>query len=369
MPRTKTIAWWRVDFGLSEINAVSNAIREECISQGPITYQFEQRLKEKLSVRHVVATSSGSSAIAMSLMALNVGKQDEVIVPNRGWIATANAVQLLGARPVFADVEKRRPVLDVRFVERLINDRTKVIIPVHLNGRSVKMSSIHKLAKKYSLSIVEDAAQALFSKNKRGYLGTQGDLGCFSLSMAKICSTGQGGFVVTNNDLIHQRLRSIRTHGIENVIKPGAWGSELGFNFRLTDLQSSIGLVQLKKIKRRVEKINKIYSLYKDGLSFSSNFSIVPVSTKVGEIPIYNEFLCNNRDELIRYLDSYGIETRPFLPDLATAKYFAVGDNIFHRSKRFSQQGLTLPSGPGQKIQDIKYVVDVVREFFGKIRY
>ncbi len=365
MRKKRTIPWWRIEFGSAEVNAVSRAIRDECISQGPVTRLFERRLMEHLGVRHVVATSSGSAAIAMSLMVLNVGRGDQVIVPNRGWIATANAVQLLGAEPVFADVEKKRPVLEVRALEKLITKRTKVIVPAHLNGRSVRMAPIHRLAREHGLSIVEDAAQALFSKNGKGYLGTQGDLGCFSLSMAKICSTGQGGFVVTNDDHIAYRLRAIRTHGVENVIDPGAWGSELGFNFRITDVQSSLGLVQLSKVKRRLEKVNRIHSLYKEGMSSCSGISIIPVATQAGEIPIYNEVLCADRDGLIKHFSSYNIETRPFLPNLASAEYFYSDESGLTCSQRFAQQGCTLPSGPGQKMQDIDYVVQTARKFSG----
>jgi perosamine synthetase len=160
-------------------------------------------------------------------------------------------------------------------------------------------------------------------------------------------------------------LRAIRTHGVENVIDPGAWGSELGFNFRITDVQSSLGLVQLSKVKRRLEKVNRIHSLYKEGMSSCSGISIIPVATQAGEIPIYNEVLCADRDGLIKHFSSYNIETRPFLPNLASAEYFYSDESGLTCSQRFAQQGCTLPSGPGQKMQDIDYVVQTARKFSG----
>ena len=135
----------------------------------------------------------------MSLMAIGVQPNDEVILPNRTWIATAHAVHLLGGKVVLVDVEPNRPIIDVTSIEQAITSKTKAIIPVHMNGRSANMRSIRKIARKYKIHVIEDAAQAIGSCNKQGYLGTQSDIGCFSLSVAKTISTGQGGFAVTSN--------------------------------------------------------------------------------------------------------------------------------------------------------------------------
>ena len=179
------VSWWRTSFGEEEIQRIGNSIRNEHVSMGAVTAEFENQLAAFLGVPHVVATTNGSTAILMALMAAGVGPGDEVIVPNRTWIASAHAPKLLGAQAVLVDVEQTRPIIDAAKIESAITSRTKAIIPVHLNGRSADMRRISLLAKKYGLFIIEDAAQALGSKNADGFLGTQSDIGCFSLSVAK----------------------------------------------------------------------------------------------------------------------------------------------------------------------------------------
>src|SRR5437773_288088 len=178
---TQSISWWRTQFGEEEIRLITEAIANEHISQGPVTADFERRVGETLGVPYVVATTSGSMAILMSLMAAGVGPGDEVIVPNRTWIATAHAPLLLGAKAVLIDVVKDGLVMDVGQLEQKITPRTKAIIPVHLNGRSVNMKEVNRIAGKRSIKVVEDAAQAFCSRNADGFLGIQSFAGCFSL--------------------------------------------------------------------------------------------------------------------------------------------------------------------------------------------
>jgi len=214
----QTISWWRTKFGEEEILQLANAINHEQISQGEITAEFESQVGQILGVPYVVATTSGSMAILMALIAAGVAPGDEVIVPNRTWIATAHAALLLGAKPVLIDVVKNSLVMDVAALESKITPRTKAIIPVHLNGRSVNMPEVNRIAAQHGIKVVEDAAQALCSRNADGFLGLQSFAGCFSLSIAKIIATGQGGFVVTKNEETYLRLKGMRTHGVSDVI-------------------------------------------------------------------------------------------------------------------------------------------------------
>ena len=272
------INWWRTSFGEEEIEHIANSIRNECVSQGKVTTDFEHKLSEFLEVDSVIAVSSGSAALIMALMAVGVHSGDEVIVPNRTWIATAHAAHLLGAKVILVDVEEERPIIDVAQIEKAITVQTKAIIPVHMNGRSADMQAIKKIASKYKISVVEDAAQAIASRNKDGYLGTQSDIGCFSLSVAKTIATGQGGFVATDNKELAGRMRAIRTHGVENVKNVESWIMP-GFNFRFTDIQASIGIEQLKRLPDRISKLRELYSAYKKGLQ-NSVFQIIPDDSK-----------------------------------------------------------------------------------------
>ena len=189
------IPWWKTTFGEQEIQKVTEAISNGHISQGPITEEFETRLAEALDVPYVVATTSGSVALLMALMAFGIQPDDEVIVPNRTWIATAHAVKMIGAKVVLVDVQPDLPIMEVAQLEQKITPRTKAIIPVHLSGRSADMDAIREIAKAHGLLIIEDAAQALFSKYRGEYCGTQSDAGCFSFSVAKLLPTGQGGAI------------------------------------------------------------------------------------------------------------------------------------------------------------------------------
>jgi perosamine synthetase len=354
------ISWWRTTFGDEEIQRIADAINHEHISQGPVTAEFEKELSRFLDLPYVVATTSGSMALLMSLLSLGIGPGDEVIVPNRTWIATAHAPLILGAKVKLVDVEADRPIIDVTQIEKAISPRTKVIIPVHLNGRAAAMDEIGDIAHKYNLFVIEDACQALGSRNANGLLGTQSDMGCFSLSVAKIIATGQGGYVVTRNESTYRKLIAIRTHGVSDVINAN-W-TQLGFNFRFTDILASIGLVQLTKLPERMEKVKSIYRRYETTIRELPFLKLIPVRLESGEIPIYIEVLCRERDRLMKFLGDNNVQTRPFYPDLNFASYFGSKEK-FPNSEIFGRDGLFLPCGPDQTIENIDKVLRFLKEF------
>lgn len=354
------LSWWRTSFGEQEARRIADSIAHEHISQGPVVAEFERRLAEYLGVPFVVATTSGSMALLMALWASGIGPGDEVIVPNRTWIATAHAAILLGAKVRLVDVESVRPIIDVTQIEDAITARTKAVIPVHLNGRSVNIREVNRIAHKHNLFVIEDAAQALGSRNQDGLLGTQSDMGCFSLSVAKIIATGQGGFVVTKNKSLFQKLVAMRTHGVADVVNAD-W-TQPGFNFRFNDILASIGLVQLERLTERIEKVKKLYARYATAMSELPFLKFIPVNLETGEIPIYIEVLCPHRDRLMQFLADRGIQTRPFYPDLNLAPYFE-NRGEFPRSKIFGLQGLFLPSGPEQPLANVERVLEVLKEY------
>lgn len=355
----KKIPWWRTSFGEEEIQRIADSIRNECISQGKVTAQFERNLAEFLEIEHVIAVSNGSIALMMALMALGIVPGDEVIVPNRTWIATAHAVHLLGAKVILVDVEPDRPIIDAKQIEECITSKTKGMIPVHLNGRSADMEKIRDIARRHSLFVIEDAAQAIGSRNADGYLGTQSDVGCFSLSVTKTIATGQGGFAATNDIELAKRMRAIRTHGVENVKEPESWMMP-GFNFRFTDLQASIGIEQLIRLPERVEHLKNIYIKYAEGL-VDTPFKLIPVNLEAGETPVYNEFLIENRSEWIANLEHRGIEISPFYPDIQKNSYFIKQKSYFPNSGIYGLQGIILPSGPNQNLSGIRTVIQTIK--------
>tara|TARA_B100000795_G_C22752306_1_gene419967 strand:- start:233 stop:1312 length:1080 start_codon:yes stop_codon:yes gene_type:complete len=355
------INWWHNKFGEDELSRIISSYKNKNISQGLITELFEKAVSDYLGIKYTIAVSSGSTALLLALMSINIRHGDEVIIPNRTWIATAHAIHLLGAKVVTVDVQSEIPIMEVKNIEKAITPKTKAIIPVHLNGRAVNMVAIRKIAKKYNIKVIEDSAQAIGSKNKTGYLGTQSDLGCFSLSVAKTISSGQGGFIVTNNKKLADKIRAMRTHGLENVKDPSNWIMP-GFNFRYTDLLASIAIEQLKQINQRIEHLKKLYKFYDEELN-NTPFVKIPVDIDKGEVPVYIEYLVpSNRNKWISYLFESGVETRPFYPDIDNASYLKYNANNNINSKVFSKKGIYLPSGPHQSLENAAKCVKLIKE-------
>jgi dTDP-4-amino-4,6-dideoxygalactose transaminase len=354
------IPWWRINFGEKESAKISETIKREYISQGPVTAEFEKQVAALINVPYVVATTSGSMAILMALIAAGIKQGDRVIVPNRTWIATAHAVTLLGAKVTFVDVEPGRPVMDVSAVSDKILPDTKAIIPVHMNGRAVQMAELTQLAQSRGLTVIEDAAQGFCSKNKDGFLGTQSFAGCFSMAMGKILSTGQGGFVVTNDESTFNKLRMIRTHGVADVINVNY--TAMGFNFKFNDILASMGLVGLDAMAGRMERVKAIYKKYESALSAFTFLKLIPVNVEAGELPIYVEVLCPQRDALIKFLADRGIQARPTHPNLNTAAYFN-DEGDYSNSQLFSDEELVLPCGPDQLVENIDRVLEALGEY------
>ena len=354
------ISWWRTSFGDREVEKLRESVQKECIGQGLVTEEFEEEISLALNVPFVVATTNGSAALYMALLSLGIGHGDEVIIPNRTWIASANAILLTGAKVVLVDVRSDLPLIDVAQIQSKITTQTKALMPVHLNGRSADMQGIQRLAEKFGIPIIEDACQAFFSSNFNGYLGTQSDVGCFSLGLTKLVSTGQGGFVVTKNRDVYERLKCIRNHGVTDEFAESY--DQFGFNFKFTDLLASFGLVQLSRVSKRIVHLNKIYAKYESAISKFKCVNLLPVNVLNGEIPLYVEVLCPERKELENFLHFHNIQARIVPPDLSTSSCIK-DDGSFPNSIRFSDQGLYLPCGPEQPLENIDFVIDTLYDF------
>lgn len=242
------------------IEKVAEVLRSGNLVQGKYVKQFEQGLEKYLNVKHAVVVSSGTAALHLSMLALGVGPGDEVIVPAFTYPATANVVEIVGATPILVDITLDDFCIDVSKIEESITDKTKAIIPVHEFGQAADMDPIMAIAKQYNLKIVEDAACALGTEFNNKKTGTFGDLGCFSFHPRKAITTGEGGVIVTNNDELAVKVKSLRNHGIQ-IIDGKMDFSAAGLNYRMTDFQGVLGLEQLKyledDIKHRIELANE----------------------------------------------------------------------------------------------------------------
>lgn len=359
MSHDPQIRWWRVDLGRDEADAVSRAIASRCINQGRLVRELETRLAARLEVPHAVVTSSGSAALYLALKACGVGEGDEVIVPAHTFIATAHAVLLCGARVRLVDVCPDRPLMDATALEASITDSTRAIVPVHLNGAACDMALIRATAEKHGLAVVEDAAQAFHSRNADGWLGTQSQAGAFSLSITKLLTAAAGGFVATRDRGIDEQMRRLRNHGAlltaDNVF------DYFGFDLKLTDLQAAVALQQLEKLEAHIKALKDVYTFYAEALSDLGYLRMLEVRMEAGELPLWAQVLCAQRDKVAARLAERGIESRPFHPCLASSPHLGC-PGPFPSAEFFAAHGLTLPSGPNQSPEDLARVVEVLHD-------
>ena len=354
------VPFWMTDIGENETAAVIETMAEKSFSMGAVTAKMEAEIAKQLDVPYVLCTTSGSMALMMGLMAAGVGPGDEVIVPTRTFISTAHAASLLGAKVVLVDSRSDSPNMDVIEAAKKITPRSKAIMPVHLNGRAVDMSGLREVASRHGIWIVEDACQAMFSRDEHGYLGTKSEVGCFSLGVTKLISTGQGGFVVTSDQDTFASLKLMRIHGVADTFE--VTYNTLGFNFRMTDITASIGLVQLKQVESRTKHVKAIQARYSAALHEMPFIDLIPVNEEADEIPLWVEAVSEERDRLVSYLESRNIFARPFTPDLDKSPHLGVTGE-FPRSKVFAAEGFYLPGGPAQPLANVDRVITALSDY------
>jgi len=354
------IPWWEPQVGGEERELLEQVLASNFLNNGEFTTRFENQLAQRLGCRHVVAVTSGTAALFLALAAGGVGPNDEVIVPDLTFIATANAVRLAGATPVLVDIDPRTLNLDPESMQRAITTRTRAVIPVHLSGRGAPMAEIQQLARAHDLFVIEDAAEALGSQQNGQYLGTIGHAGCLSFSPNKTITTGQGGAVLTNDDQLNQRLRELKDQG-----RPvrGTGGDDLhpslGFNFKLTNLQAAIGIAQLGRLDERIARLRRTYHLYAEQLNGVAGITLPGFGE--GEVPQWVDALSPRRDELVRYLSANGIDCRRFWFPLHTQPPYRQADEGFPHAMSASAQGVWLPSAFTLSDADVMTVGACVR--------
>jgi len=360
----KIIPWYEPKTGSVEQKLISQVLKSDYLNEGEYTARFEKAVADLIGVKHVIAVTSGTTAMFLSLKALGIGVGDEVIVPDMTFIATANAVDLCGAKPILVDINPDNLTIGISAIRQAITKKTKAIVPVHVSGRGADMEAIIKLAKEYKLAVVEDAAEAFMSRHKGKYLGTFGDTGCFSLSPFKIIMTGQGGFIATNNEKLAFYIRELKDQGRP---KKGTGGDDVhpvrGYNFKFTNLQAAIGLGQLTQLEFRMDKIKKTYRQYLKGLS-SKKISLFEFDIQAGELPLWVDGWTGERNKLADYLHSKNIGCRNFWLPIHRQEPYRLPDKRFSQSIKMSGQSLWLPSAFTSSEKDIALVCKEINNFF-----
>ena len=334
-------------------------------SSGSYVKEFEKRCASFSKARYGISTCNGTVALHLALLAANVKKGDEVIVPTLTFISTANAVLFTGAKPIFVDSQKDTWNMDPDLIEQSITKNTKAIIPVHLFGHPADMDPIKKVARKYNLIIIEDTAEAHGAEYKGKPVGTLGDLGTFSFYGNKIITTGEGGMVLTNNKDFSDKIRILRDHGMSPEKK--YVHNVVGYNYRLTNVQAAIGLAQMEKINSIIASKIKIAEAYNNGLSKASTITL-PVNKNWAKniYWLYSIILRKNykisRDRLIKELKLEGIDSRPMFPTVHKQPIYNTADEL-PVAQELSEMGITLPSSPVLKLSQIKKIISVILKF------
>lgn len=349
--------------GDEEKQAVMEVLDSGMLAQGPRVKAFEEAFAEMCGVKHAIATSSGTTALHVALLAHGIGPGDEVITSAFTFIASANSILFTGARPVFVDIDPRTYNLDVQQIESVITPRTKAILPVHLYGLACDMDPIMSLAEKHGLAVIEDACQshgAVYKGKKSGSFGT----GTFSLYPTKNMTSGEGGMITTNDPEIDEKCRVIRQHGMRRRY----YHDELGFNFRMTDVHAAIGLAQLKKL----DTFNVQRQANAKFLSENLKGVVVPYIPE-GQAHVFHQYTVRmsdgKRDALRTHLQERGVGSEVYYPVPIHQQSFYVADlgykDSLPKTENAASEVLSLPVHTGLSALDLDTIVAAVNEFTG----
>lgn len=349
------------NFDIAEANACFEYMKDgtNFVTEYQQTSKLEKMLSEFIGVKYVVMTTSGSMALIMALLGANIGKGDDVIVPNYTMIATINAVKFVGANPIIVDVDSRSHTITRDIIESCRTSNTKCIIHVSLNNRSIDLSGIAEYCLSNQIVLIEDAAQSLGATVNGKHYGTFGKIGCFSLSTPKIISTGQGGFVITDDEQIASKMSMIKNFGRKCG---GVDIFELfGLNMKFTDIQAVIGIEQLKKLPQRVQFMRSLYRDYYEQLNDLPIRMIAPTDDTY--LPWFIDIYTPRRDELAIFLKVHNIQTRPTYPEIHRTPMYLT-DTEYPVTTSISNTGLFLPSHTLLKKDDVRFICRLIRVFF-----
>ncbi len=347
------------DLSGNEKAYVLDALETGWISSiGPYVDRFENALKEETGFRHAIAVCNGTVALHLALHCLDVGPGDEVIVPTFTYIASVNTIAQTGAKPVFADVSREDWLLNPDDLARRLTPRTKAIMPVHLYG-GICDPEVYTFARAHGLSVVDDCAEVLGSSRNGVHAGRESDVATFSFFGNKTITTGEGGAVVTDNDVLAARMRMVKGQG--QSLTRRYWHEELGFNYRMTNVAAAIGTAQMERFSGILANKRRIASLYRTLLADTPVvFQQTPAEVISNEwlVSVLLPFGCD-RDEVMKIMAEQGVDTRPVffcahhMPMYRSDEHFRVAEDIAAR-------GLSLPSYPALSDEEVTAVASAL---------
>jgi perosamine synthetase len=356
--------------GPREIDFVSNAVRSGWVSSiGEYIESFENKFAAFCGTKYALAVSNGTTALHLALVSLGVKSGDEVIIPDLTFVATANAVTYTGARAVPVDIDPRTLCIDPASVNAAITARTRAIIPVHLYGHPAAMDPLVKIARENKLLLVEDAAEAHGAEYGGRRVGSIGNCGVFSFYGNKVITTGEGGMITTSDPDLYSKAKLLRDHAMSPEKR--YWHSEVGFNYRMTNLQAALGVAQMERIEEFLAKRREIMRWYRRGFASMPSLRLnyeEPGTANVFwmicvEVPEIAEAA---RAQLMTALRNGGVDSRPFFyPVSDMPMYSRANTPVAHD---ISRRGLNLPSYTDLTEPDVVSICEIVRDLLSELR-
>jgi dTDP-4-amino-4,6-dideoxygalactose transaminase len=374
---------WRVpladiDFGVEEEQAVTQVIRSRWLSMGEVTKGFEEDFASLIGSKHTLAVTNATAALHLACLAVGIGPGDEVIIPSLTFVATANAVRYTGATPVFADIESLDWLnISPASIESRITGKTRAILVVHYAGYPCDMPAIMEIARRHNLTVLEDSAHAIGSMLEGRTLGTWGAVGCFSFFSNKNMTTGEGGMLATDDDALAERLRILRSHGMTSLSwdrhKGHAWSYDvvdLGYNYRIDEMRSALGRVQLGKLPSYNQRRQQLTSLYRELLTElapevqmpfaesrgTSCYHILPILLPPG----------TDRIHFMEGLKSHGVQTSIHYP---AVHHFQIYHDEWQKrglslplTEQTAERQVTLPLYSNMRDEQVEWVAQAVRD-------
>lgn len=370
------IPYGRQSINEDDIKAVEEVLRSDFLTTGPKIAEFERKFADYVGAKYAVAVSNGTAALHIACMAAGIGKGDEIITTPITFAASANCALYCGATPVFADIDPVTYNISPESVESHVTERTKAIIPVHYTGQTCDMDAIHKIADKYNLIVIEDAAHAVGAEYKGKKIGSLSDMTEFSFHPVKHITCGEGGIVTTNREDLYEKLKLFRTHGITREEKllhkvDGPWYYEqidLGYNYRMTDIQATLGISQLGRIDKFLEKRRKIAAKYDEAFRDFNGIDI-PKQAEYSN-SAYHLYVIkvdkSIRKELFEYLRANNIGVNVHYIPVYTFPYYREHgyENVkCENAEKLYESIISVPIYYDLSDEEQDYVIDKIKEF------
>ena len=368
-----SIPLFEIDWAESDIEAVTDSIqRGRSWAKGPYVRSFEEKIESYLGVDQAIVVNSGTTALVAALEGLGIGEGDEIIIPSFTFIATANAVRLAGAEPVFADIERETYGLDPSAVEKRITDATAAILPVHCYGAACKIHELAAVANEHDVALLEDAAEVFGAKSNGQMLGTIGDAAALSFCQNKIVPTGEGGAVITDNEEIARRVKLYRSHGrtTTNYFDSASSGeyATLGTNIRMSDLTAALGCSQLDRVEDLIAGRRRVAKQYDVG--FEAIEGVCPHRAPDGGTHVYQLYTIElapeiDREGVIKMLAKRNISSKVYWdPPVHRTTHYRGHENLQDLSvtNDIASRVLSIPMHPNLSKQEVKRVISTTED-------